>query len=56
MLILSKSQKTMKYSEPGPEMSKNIMKRKKNFIWSWEDRINTELCIIESLGGTLVDE
>ncbi len=38
------------------EMSKNIMKRKKNFIWSWEDRINTELCIIESLGGTLVDE
>jgi len=31
------------------EMSRNIIKRKKNFMWSWDDRINTEIRIIEEL-------
>ncbi len=32
-------------------MSKNIREIKKSFIWSWNDRVNTELDIIEQLDG-----
>jgi glycosyltransferase involved in cell wall biosynthesis len=33
------------------EMSRNIKEIKKNFIWSWDDRINSELDILENLNG-----
>jgi glycosyltransferase involved in cell wall biosynthesis len=41
ILISSKSKREM--------MSQSIKKIKKDFIWSWDDRINTELDIIEQL-------
>jgi len=38
------------------KMSKNIRKRKKTFLWSWDDRINTEIGILERLKGTPIEK
>ncbi|MBT5399062.1 hypothetical protein HOL24_00815, partial [bacterium] len=32
-------------------MSQSIREIKKSFIWSWDDRINSELDILENLNG-----